>query len=93
MQKRSILIFDLTCTWHVTFKEIFKSALELSRRDLSNAASPVSLRSLVWELPGGGGGRYTLPPPGQWRSAETPVKSGLTQNIYKQRVQSVFEVW
>ena len=35
-------------TW--PFKKNFKSALEPSRRDLSNAASPVSLRSLVWEL-------------------------------------------
>ena len=68
----------LTWPWPDTwpFKKSFKSALEPSRRDLSNAASPVSLRSLVWEL--AWGGRYTPPPPGQWRSAETPVKRGLT---------------
>ena len=76
MRKRSIFTFDLTLIWHVTFNYFFKSALEPSRRELSNAASPVSLRSLVWEL--AWGGRYTPPPPGQWRSAETPVKRGLT---------------
>ena len=40
-------------TW--PFKKIFKSDLEPSRRDLSNAASPVSLRSSVCELAWGGG--------------------------------------
>ena len=67
----------LTWPWPDTwpFKKIFKSALEPSRRDLSNAASPVSLRSLVWELAWGG---VIRPPPGQWRSAETPVKRGLS---------------
>ena len=68
----------LTWPWPDTWpcKKNFKSALEPSRRDLSNPASPVSLRSLVWEL--AWGGRYTPPPPpGQWRSAETPVKRGL----------------
>ena len=66
----------LTWPWPDTwpFKKNFKSALEPSRRDLSNAASPVSLRSLVWELAWGG---VIRPPPGQWRSAETPVKRGL----------------
>ena len=39
---------------------LIKCALEPSRRDLSNATSPVSLRSLVWALPWG---RYTSPPP------------------------------
>ena len=75
--------WPLTWPWPDTwpFKKNFKSGLEPSRRDLSNAASPVSLRSLVWELVWGGWelvwGRYTPPPPGQWRSAETPVKRGL----------------
>ena len=52
----------LTWPWPDTwpFKKIFKSALEPSRRDLSNAASPVSLRSLVWELAWGG---VIRPPP------------------------------
>ena len=55
--------WPLTWPWPDTwpFKKNFKSALEPSRRDLSNAASPVSLRSLVWEL-AWGGGRYTPPP-------------------------------
>ena len=52
----------LTWPWPDTwpFKKNFKSALEPSRRDLSNAASPVSLRSLVWELAWGG---VIRPPP------------------------------
>ena len=67
--------WPLTWPWPDTwpFKEI-NSALEPSRRDLSIAASLVSLRSLFWEL---ARGRYTPLPPGQWRSAETPVKRGL----------------
>ena len=66
--------WPLTWPWPDTwpFKKNFKSALEPSRRDLSNAASPVSLRSLVWELAWGD------VVPGQWRSAETPVKRGLS---------------
>ena len=70
----------LTWPWPDTwpFKKNFKSALEPSRRELSNAASPVSLRSLVWELAWGGVIRPP-PPPGQWRSAETPVKRGLKE--------------
>ena len=98
MRKRSILTFDLTLTWHVTFSEFFKSALEPSRRDLSNAASPVSLRSLVWELAWGGG--VIRPPPGQWHSAETPVKRGLVtvtrrsfalaNSLYDSRLSSNF---
>ena len=47
---------------------LIKCALEPSRRDLSNAASPVSLRSLVWAVPWG---RYTSPLPGQWGSTGT----------------------
>ena len=45
-------------TW--PFKKIFRSALEPSRRALSNAASPVSLQSLVWEL--AWGALYAPPP-------------------------------
>ena len=73
----SAQFWPLTWPWPDTwpFKNFFKSTLEPSRRDLSNAASPVSLRSLVWELVWGG---VIRPPPGQWRSAETPVKRGLT---------------
>ena len=50
MRKCSILTFDLTLTDTGPLNKKVKSALEPSRRDLSNAASPVSLRSLVWEL-------------------------------------------
>ena len=75
MRKRSILTFDLTLTWHVTFKEKFKSALEPSPRDLSNAVSPISLWSLVWEL---AWGRYTPPPPRSmafgWHPGQARVK-------------------
>ena len=57
--------WPLTWPWPDTrpFKKNFKSALEPSRRDLSNAASPVSLRSLVWELAWPGGGALYAPPP------------------------------
>ena len=73
----NVQFLPLTWPWPDTwpFKKNFKSALEPSRRDLSNAASPVSLRSLVWEL--AWGGFIRPPPPGQWRSAETPVKRGI----------------
>ena len=56
--------WPLTWPWPDTwpFKKNFKSALEPSRRDLSNAASPVSLRSLVWELAWGGVIRPPPPP-------------------------------
>ena len=80
--------WPLTWLWPDTwpFKKKFKSALEPSRWDLSNAASPVSLRSLVWEL--AWGGVIRPPPPGQWRSAETPVKRGL-----KLRPTINFRIW
>ena len=47
-----------------------------SRQDLSNAASHVSLRSLVWEIAWGGGGRYTSPVNGV--RLRSPVSRGLT---------------
>ena len=50
---RPILTFDLTLTWHVTSILNFQSALEASRRDLSNAASPISLRPSFFETAGG----------------------------------------
>ena len=81
-QNAKMLNFDLTLKWHVTFWDNFKSALEPSRWDLSNAASPVTLRSLVWELAVGGGG-------GQWRLAETPVKRGLRSRPGKSKT-SIF---
>ena len=75
----------LTWPWPDTwpFKKNFKSALEPSRRDLSNAASPVSLRSLVWEL--AWGGRYTPPPPRSmafgWDPGQSQVKHKML-NIF-----------
>ena len=47
-----------------------------SHRHLSNTASPVWLRSLVWELAWGGDVKRP-PPPSQWCSTETPIKRGL----------------
>ena len=44
------LVFVNAPGWGKSLCSYFKSALEPSRRDLSNAVSPVSLRSLVWEL-------------------------------------------
>ena len=65
-QNAETLNFDLWPDLDLTsdlFNKIFKSAIKPSRRDLSKAASPVSLRSLVWELAWWGGGALYPPPP------------------------------
>ena len=73
--------WPLTWPWPDTwpFKKQFKSVLETSRRDLSNAASPVSLRTLVWEL--AWGALCASPPPRSmafgWDPGQVRVNRGM----------------
>ena len=63
LQPENTRFWHLTWPWPDTWPQfwIFESGLEASRRDLSNAASPVSLRPSVFEI--AGGGRIRPPPP------------------------------
>ena len=63
LQPENTRFWPLTWPWPDTWPQfgIFESDLEASRRDLSNAASPVSLRPSVFEI--AGGGRIRPPPP------------------------------
>ena len=78
LQPENTRFWPLTWPWPDTWPQfwIFESFLEASRRDLSNAASSVSLRPSVFEI-AGGGGRIRPPPPGCGGYRNSPGGGGL----------------
>ena len=79
LQPKNIRFWPLTWPWPDTWPQFwtFESGLEASRRDLSNAASSVSLRPSVFEIAGGGVGSDP-PPPGCGGYRNSPGGGGLT---------------
>ena len=73
LQPENTRFWPLTWPWPDTWPQfwIFESGLEASRRDLSNAASPVSLRPSVFEI-AGGVGSDPPPPPRLWWVQKQP---------------------
>ena len=82
LQPENTRFWPLTWPWPDTWPQfwIFESGLEASRRDLSNAASPVSLRPSVFEIAGGGGSDPT-PPPGCGGYRNSPGGGGLRPSL------------
>ena len=70
LQPENTRFWHLTWPWPDTWPQfwIFESGLEASRRDLSNAASSVSLRPSVFEIAGGVGSD----PPRLWWVQKQP---------------------
>ena len=70
LQPENTWFWPLTWPWPDTWPQfwIFESGLEASRRDLSNAASSVSLRPSVFEIAGGVGSD----PPRLWWVQKQP---------------------
>ena len=65
-KKNTLLTFDLSSTWPLTWNLSFKHSLELSCSELSNGVCPVPIGRWVQEITGGGGNIY---PPSAARSA------------------------
>ena len=70
LQPENIRFWPLTWPWPDTWPQFwtFESGLEASRRDLSNAASSISLRPSVFEIAGGVGSD----PPRLWWVQKQP---------------------
>ena len=80
LQPENTRFWPLTWLWPDTWPQfwIFESGLEASRRDLSNAASPVSLRPSVFEIAGGGRIR---PPPRLWWVQKQPRRWRVNRTL------------
>ena len=79
LQPENTRFWPLTWPWPDTWPQfwIFESGLEASRRDLSNAASSVSLRPSVFEI--AGGSDPTPPPPRLWWVQKQPRRWRVNQ--------------
>ena len=76
--KVTILSFDLTLIWHVTFSDFFKCS-KSTHRELSTAASSVSLRQPVRELNRGGRICPPRPPPPKPSGARSAKNSSVAR--------------